>query len=126
MKEISLKEIMDTGCFDNVLKIKLLFIRRKKSGDIFYRENMSKLPYDQPFEFYFHATKGSITYQNAFPIPTCQYKRWMGKEITLQNLLPYYQMYYETDGTMDLDYSLSHYNGEKYIWFYKEGVNYES
>jgi hypothetical protein len=68
---------------------------------VFYKEDISNLPIDHPFEFYFYSTKGTILYQNAFPIPANHYKPWMRKKNNIQHLLPYFQSYYETESPFD-------------------------
>jgi hypothetical protein len=124
MKSITLLKILDTNCFENILKLKLTLIRFKKMGLVFYKDTLSELDFDQPFEFYFHASKGSITYRNAFPIPINYYKPWMRKKANIQNLLAYYQSYYETTLSPDSQYfdALSLYKGEKFVWLFKEGA----
>ncbi|MEH7418979.1 hypothetical protein V7266_27500 [Neobacillus drentensis] len=124
MKELTLLKLLDAGCYDSVLKLKIDLIRYKKLGLVFYKETLSGLDFDQPFELYFHATKGSITYQGAFPIPVDYFKPWMRKRKKMNHLLPYYQSYYETKQHPDSHYfeTLSHYKGEKFVWLYKEGA----
>lgn len=123
MKSITLLDMLGTRSYKNILKLKLDLIKFKKVGWIFYKETMSELPMDKPFEIYFHATKGTITYQNAFPIPARYYKPWMRRKANLQQLLPYFHSYYENDLSTNCDFlqSLSCFRGEKFVWVYKEG-----
>lgn len=123
MKEITLLKILDTGCYDSILKLKITLIRYKNLGLVFYKEKMSELALDQPFEFYFHATKGTITYQNAFPIPENYFKPWRRKKANMQHLLPYFQSYYATAQPPDAEYfqTFSYFKGEKFVWLYEEG-----
>lgn len=92
-------------------------------GLVFYKETISGLELDQPFEFYYHATKGTITYQNAFPLPVRYYKHWMTKNSRVERLIPYFQTYYETFQLPEPKSfkALSLFKGEKYVWFYKVG-----
>lgn len=93
-------------------------------GLVFYKESMGELELDQPFEFYFHATKGTITYQNAFPVPKSEYKTSRKKKANVDYLLPFYGTYYKTSQNPELKYfkTLSRFMGENYVWFYKGSV----
>lgn len=112
---------MKTNCHDNTLKLKADLISNKNKGVIFYKESISKLPLDEPFEFYYNVTNGTITYQNAFPVPVKYFKPWIKSEDKLQHLLPYYQSYYGTDHTPGNQYfqNLSYFKGERFVWFYE-------
>lgn len=80
LNSITLKEMFDTGCFENILKLKLALIRKKNVGVVFCPKNISQLRLTELIEFYFYATKGTIQYQNAFPIPSNQYRPWLRKK----------------------------------------------
>lgn len=125
MKSITLMDMLVTKSFSNILKLKCELIKQKNMGMVFYKEDISKLPIDHPFEFYFYLTKGTILYQNAFPIPANQYKPWMRKKNNIQHLLPYFQSYYETESPFDSLYfeHLSLFKGREFVWFYKGGIS---
>lgn len=125
MKSITLMDMLVTKSFSNILKLKCELIKQKNTGMVFYKEDISKLPIDYPFEFYFYLTKGTILYQNAFPIPANHYKPWMRKNNNIQHLLPYFQSYYETESPFDSLYfeSLYLFKGRKFVWFYKGGIS---
>ncbi|WP_052124257.1 hypothetical protein [Ureibacillus manganicus] len=125
MKSITIMDMLVTKSFSNILKLKCELIKQKNMGMIFYKEDISKLPIDHPFEFYFYLTKGTILYQNAFPIPANHYKPWMRKNNNIQHLLPYFQSYYETESPFDSLYfeNLSLFKGRKFVWFYKGGIS---
>lgn len=123
MKKCTLLEMLETKHYDSILKLKIALIRFKKKGTLFFKEDISELDFDKPFEFYFSIPKGSIPYQNAFPIPASYYRVWMKRNsCQFHVLLPYYQSYYETDKKPDEDYfqSLSLFKGERFVWFFQK------
>ena len=128
MKSITLLDMLETKTFSDILKLKYELMKQKNMGIVFYKEDICKLPIDQPFEFYFYLTKGTILYQNAFPIPVSHYKSWMKNENNSHHLLPYFQAYYETESSPDSSYfkQLCLFKGSKYVWFYKGDVSYVS
>lgn len=124
MERLTLLQMLETNKYENILQLKLALIRFRNDGTIFFNEQISSLEFNRPFEFYFCITKGKITYINAFPVPTSIYARWMNKSnARFHSLLPYYQSYYETKIMPDEDYfqSLYLFEGEKYVWFYRDG-----
>ncbi len=129
MKPLTLLQMLETKHYNSILQLKLSLIRFKNKGTLFFKEDISGLDFDQPFEFYFSITKGCICYQNAFPIPASFYRRWMMKDTNrLHTLLPYYQSYYETTQEPGEDYfhSLSIFKGEQFIWFYQKKESAEN
>ena len=123
MKPLTLLQMHENKHYESILQLKLALIRFKNKGTLFFNEDISGLDFDEPFEFYFCITKGSICYQNAFPVPVSEYRRWMNRHSKrLYALLPYYQTYYETTQEPGKDYfhSLSVFKGEQFIWFYQK------
>lgn len=53
MKSITLMDMLLTKSFSNILKLKCELIKQKNMGMVFYKEDISKLPIDHPFEFYY-------------------------------------------------------------------------
>jgi hypothetical protein len=84
METCTLRTMLETDCYKNLLQLKVSLVRSKNEGLIFYQENISELTLDEPFEFYYVLTKGNITYQHAFPIPVHYYKPWM------RNWIPFF------------------------------------
>ena len=125
MKSITLLDMLGTKSFSNILKLKYELMKQKNMGIVFYKEDICKLPIDHPFEFYFYLTKGTILYQNAFPIPFNHYKPWMRNKNNLHHLLPYFQSYYETESPFESSYfeQLCLFKGRKFVWFYKGGIS---
>ena len=129
MKPLTLLKMLETKQFESILQLKLALIRFKNKGTLFFNEDISGLDFDQTFEFYFCITKGSIRYQNAFPIPASYYRRWRKRgSKRLYTLLPYYQSYYETTQEPGEDYfhSLSIFKGEQFVWFYQKKESAEN
>jgi hypothetical protein len=96
MDSCTLRKMLETDCYKNLLQLKVSLVRSKNVGMIFFQENVSELTFDEPFELYYVLTKGNITYQHAFPIPVHYYKPWMRKKTFSHHLYPYYRSYYET------------------------------
>ena len=96
MKPITLRQLLDTNQFQNLLHLKKELICYKNSGGIFYKEVMSSLEIDTPFELYFALSKGGIEYENAFPIPIDLYREYLTYNRPPEYLLRFYQEYYGT------------------------------
>lgn len=124
MKTLTLYDILNRTNFNGgSLHLKYYLLRKKRIGLLFFKETLCTLPFEQPFEIYFYATKGTIEYQHAFPVPINDYKPWMKKK-NIHDLLPFFQSYYETSYSPDDRYfqSLSHFKAEKFVWFYQNEV----
>jgi hypothetical protein len=118
LDSLTINEILKIKKGTSVLALKLCLTQLKKKGIIFYKEDLSFIQSDEPFEFYFYATKGTITYQNAFPVPIQIYND--RSNLTKRNLINLYQSYYQTgDLSQVKDFKKIHI-GEEYVWIYRD------
>jgi len=120
--------MLEATNLDNILELKIMLIEQKKKGLIFYRGNVGELPFDQPFEFYFYATKGTLQYRNAFPVPINQFRTLTQSRDFKKKIISYFQSYYETDNVPSEEYfeNLYSYRSAKYIWVYQKGASYNA
>lgn len=119
MFSVSLDEIMATRNFESVLILKSKLLAWKKSGMIFFQEEICQLGTSQKFFLYWSDRKGSCkTQPNAFPVPREDWKTIQFSNNEL--LLPYFASYYEL---IQIPHSflenLKMYIGEEFVWFYK-------
>jgi hypothetical protein len=120
MKPITLRQILNTSQFKSLLHLKKELISYKNSGVVFYKDLMSSLEIDTPFEFYFVLSKGRIEYENAFPIPINLYREYLTCNRPPEYLVRFYQEYYKTkrmppEGFLQ---TLNVFQAQKYAWFY--------
>ncbi|WP_044748902.1 hypothetical protein [Bacillus alveayuensis] len=120
MKQITLQQMLDTNCYKSILDLKSELIRYKYTGIIFYRETMSSLELDVPFEFYFVLPKGTNEYKNAFPVPIAIYHKYLLFKRTSEYLVHFYQDYYKTKCTPPDEFfqTLNIFQAKQYAWFY--------
>ncbi|MED4876619.1 hypothetical protein P9711_02635 [Anoxybacillus geothermalis] len=120
MKPITLRQLLDTNQFQNLLHLKKELISYKNSGVIFYKEVMSSLEIDTPFELYFVLSKGGIEYENAFPMPINFYREYLTYNRPLEYLARFYQEYYGTKNIPSDRFfqTLNVFQAKKYAWFY--------
>lgn len=121
MKYVTLEQMLNQTHEKNVLKFKLKLIRYKNDGIIFYKEDMSSLKLDQPFELYYLLTKGTISYKNAFPMPLSYYQEFVQNNYSPDFLIDFYQFYYQTKKVPSKKFfqNLEVFESKKHVWFYR-------
>jgi hypothetical protein len=120
MKPITLRQILNTNQFKSLLHLKKELISYKNSGVIFYKELMSSLEIDTPFELYFVLSKGGIEYENAFPIPINLYREYLTCNRPPEYVVRFYQEYYGVNSIPSDQFfqTLNVFQAKRYAWFY--------
>lgn len=70
MKLITLNNGIKTKQYPDVKSLIDFFEAAKNYGFLFYTADLKKLSLDEHFHIYYHLSKGSRGYQQAFPIPS--------------------------------------------------------
>ncbi|MEH7749103.1 hypothetical protein V7659_29430, partial [Neobacillus drentensis] len=102
----------------NLLELKLLLIRKKKEGFIFFTESMSSILIDQSFIICLSQKRLPGQYNDAFPVSRSQTKTKPSFD-ELKNIYKEYHQVKEVPLNIDFS-SFSIYKAEKWFWFWNE------
>lgn len=115
---MKLQDLLDKQPNITLLELKLLLIRKKKEGFIFFTDDMSSLLIDQSFIIYLSQKKLSYQQNDVFPVSRSSLKSIP----TLDELKTFYKEYHQlAQPPSEIDFkAFSMYKGEKWFWFWNQ------
>lgn len=120
MRKMIEKEIYPCS---GMMEYKRRLLSFKKTGLIFFENEISNLELDTKIHLYLALMPGEETLVNAFPIPKREFKLIPNKDKFLLHLRRHYINYYDVrdiDSRIFYQYNLENpYRGKEFVWYYK-------
>lgn len=108
----------------SMLQVKRELLAYKKSGIVFYSEEIASLDLHTPFQMYFAYRPGHKTETNAFPVPMEDYGLLCNEKDKFTRLKTYFSNYYHhTEFSLDTYRSYEEgmcYKGTDFVWYAKK------
>ncbi|ESU70879.1 hypothetical protein T260_16610 [Geobacillus thermopakistaniensis] len=106
----------------NIQQIKKWLYHCKKSGILFFEENVFELTSSTPFNIYYALSPYKSSDINPFPIPIKDFTLFDDLDEDLEFMRHYFEKYYKKrvlDNRYFLFYETEPYVGIHYIWYYR-------
>ena len=118
---VTLQELMDNDEYHrSLLAVKWHLLRVKRSGFLFFREEVSLFPLDEPFAMWYALDRGEQFLTDAFPVHREAFRVYRNPSVQRSYLARHFEAYHQKDPAFEeLDTFTSKYMAADFVWYYR-------